>query len=251
MSRYYKILPENLNCDGFQYHEGFNIDVHKIDECILGYGLHFADAAHILSFCDYGSMIAEVEIPDDATVYNFINEFKADKIILKNIRPLWNIETIETLIQEGVEFETYINDMLCEATKRGYLDIIKYLVWHGANIYSENDDILCLATCNGHFDIVKYFVEQGADIHAQGDYPLRVASKYGYLDIVKYLVEHGADIHAYDDYALRIASANGHPDIVQYLVEHGANALALNYIVFLIARRVRFKEIAKQLKALL
>ena len=184
MSMYYKILPEDLNCKGFQYQEGLNIDTKKITPYKCDNGLHFADAEHILSFYDYGSVIAEVEIPNDATVYHFDDKSKADRIILKNLRPFWSVDTIKDLILEGVEFESYKNFMLYEAASRGVLDVVKYLVEHGA------------------------------DIHARDDYALRVASDYGHLDVVKYLVEQGADIHAQDDYAILYADT---PEIEEYL----------------------------------
>ena len=226
MSTYYKILPEDLNCKGFQYQEGLNIDTKKITPYKCDNGLHFADAEDILHFCNYGSVIAEVEIPKDAIVYHFDDKSKADKIILKNIRPLWSIETIEALISEGVEFESFKSRMLDKAAQKGYLDIVKYLVEQGANIHAS--DALCGSSYNGHFDIVKYLVEQGANIHASDDGALRWASESGCLDIVKYLVEQGANIHAGYDYALRFASENGHLDIVKYLVEHGADIHAGN-----------------------
>ena len=223
MSTYYKVLPEDLICREFQYHEGLNIDINPIDEEKYGYGLHFSDAAHIMNFCDFGSMIAEVEIPEDATVYHFGEKSKADRIILKTFRPLWSVDTIKALIQEGVEFESYKNFMLREAASRGVLDVVKFLAEHGVNIHKDYENALCIASDFGHLDIVKYLVEHGSDIHAVEDYPLRWASHDGHYDIVLYLVEQGANIHAWDDWALGSASALGHFDVVKYLVEHGAN----------------------------
>ena len=223
MSMYYKILPEDLNCRGFQYHEGLNIDSKEITPYMCENGLHFADAEHILNFCNYGQIIAEVELPEDAVVYHFCNQSKADKIILKNLRPLWSIETVEALIREDVEFESYMNHMLYEAAKYGYLDIVKYLVEHGANIHDSDYDTVCCASKYGHLEIVEYLVEHGANIYAWDDYPLRWASYNGHLDVVKYLVEQGSNIHTGHDFALREASSSGHLDVVKYLIEQGAN----------------------------
>ena len=250
MSTYYKILPEDLVCRGFQYHEGLNIDKNTIDEYECSYGLHFSDTKHIFNFCGYGSIIAEVELPEDAIVYHFDDKSKADKIILKNLRPLWSVETIEALMQD-VEFkpnelihEAIRNDYLdvvkylieqctdahecyyyelCDACENGSLDVVKYLIEQGADIHSRDDFAIRWTSICGRLDIVKYLVEQGADIHASDDYALRIASESGYSDIVKCLVEHGANIHADDDYALRWASDGGYFDIVKYLVEQGAN----------------------------
>ena len=214
MNKYYKILPEDLNCRGFQYHEGLNIDTNTINEYECSYGLHFSDAKYILSFYGHGTMIAEVELPEDAIVYHFDGKSKADKIILKNLRPLWSAETLEVLIQEGADFEVYKYHLLYEAAKNGYLNAIKYIIEHGANVHIDNDDTLYLATYYGHFDVAKYLVEQGADIHALNDRALRIASENGYLDIVKHLVEHGANIHAMENWAIRYADT---PEIEKYL----------------------------------
>ena len=227
MSTYYKILPENLKCKGFQYHEGLNIDTNEITPYRCDNGLHFSDAEHILCFCKYGSVIAEVEIPDNAVVYHYINKSKADRIILKNLRPLWSVETVKALIQEGVEFESYMNHMLYEAAKYGYLDIVKYLIEQGANI-NVNEQTICLTLEHGHFDVVEYLIEHGANIHVWRENVLRYASKYGHFDVVKYLVGQGADIHDLDDYALRWASKFGYFDIVKYLIEQGANVHAVD-----------------------
>ena len=277
MSRYYKILPENMCCKGFQYQEGLNIDTKKITPRQCDNGLHFADAEHILGFCGYGSMIAEVEIPDDAIVYHFCTKSKADRIILKNIRPLWSVETIEDLILDGANFEDHKGDMLFIAARNGYLDIVKYLIEHGITTCSKNDalqdssanghldivkylveqgsDIHALddyplrwASHNGHFDIVLYLIEQGADIHTRNDCALRWASEYGYFDIVKCLVEHGADIHAVNDYPLRIASEEGYLDIVKYLIEHGANIHAWDDYAIRHAKTPEIKAYLESLK---
>ena len=216
MSKYYKILPENMCCLGFQYKEGLNIDTNTIDKERFGCGLHFANKKHILKFCGYGTMIAEVEIPKDAVVYHFGNKFKADRIILKNLRPLLNVETLKELKQEGVRFTCYINFLLHRVVSLGHLDVVKYLVKQGANINAcyDGNYALCIASEYGYFDIVKYLVEQGADVHADGDGALRWASRKGYFDIVKYLVEHGANIHAWFDYAICWANT---PEIKEYL----------------------------------
>ena len=219
MSKYYKILPGGLNWMGFQYKEGLNIGTkkrtpYKCDDKWL----HFSDAEHILYDCNYGpsSIIAEVELPKKAVVYHdlFPDQSKANRIILKNLRPLWSVDTIKDLIQEGVEFETYKNFMLRVASEYGHLDVVKYLVEQGANIHACDDGALLCASSDGHLNVVKYLVEQGANIHANYDDALRWASCNGYFNIVKYLVEQGADIHAVEDWAIRWA---GTPEIKAYL----------------------------------
>ena len=214
MSTYYKILKEDLNCRGFQYQEGLNIDSKEITPYECDNGLHFADAKHILSFYDYGTVIAEVELPKDAVVYHFDDKSKANKIILKNLRPLWSVETIEALIQEGVNFELHVDEMFYFAIQKGYLDIIRYLAAHGADIHAYEDYALRIASANGHPDIVRYLVEQGADIHNLDDEALQEASVHGYFDVVKLLIANGANPHARRGYAIRYAKT---PEIKEYL----------------------------------
>ena len=248
MSRYYKILPENLICRDFQYQEGLNIDTNTIDEDECSYGLHFADAEHILSFYNYGFVIAEVEIPEDAIMYHFDDKSKADRVILKNIRPLWSAETLNALVQEGVNLGPCKNDVLRRAALNGYLGVVKYLIEQGANIHAMDDFALCLASKNGHLDIVKYLVEHGANIHAGDDDALYLASTNGHFDIVKYLVEQGADIHACNDSALRWASTYGYFNIVKYLVEQGADIHARDDEAIQYAGTLKIKKYLKSLK---
>lgn len=233
MSRYYKILKEDLNHMGFQYQEGLNVDINKISEDNIASGLHFADKNRILGFCDYGTMITEVEIPEDAIIYRCPNyegpdTFRADKIILKNIRPLWSAKTIKALIQEGVNVAFYKDNLLCSAARKGYLDAVQYLVEHCIDIHDGNDHVTCAvamryAAKNGYLDIVKYLVEQGVDIHTGYDWALCSASEFGHFEIVKYLIEQGANVHGDWDCSLRRASKNGHIDIVKYLVGQGSD----------------------------
>ena len=213
MSTYYKILPEDLNCKGFQYHEGLNVDTNEIDEDEFSYGLHFAEAFHILGYCNHGSMIAEVEIPDNAVVYHYINKSKADRIILKNIRPLWSAETLNALVQKDVNLGPYKDDVLRRAALNGDLGAVKYLVESGTNHYAICD-ALQSASKYGHLNVVKYLVEQGANVHAWSDHALCDASENGHFDVVRYLVEQGASVHSVKDYAFKFA---GTTEIKEYL----------------------------------
>ena len=215
MSKYYKVLKEDLNHIDFQYQEGLNIDINKIDEDKFSYGLHFSDAEHIIDFCDFGSIIAEVEIPEDAIVYHFSDQSKADRIILKNLRPLLNVETLNALIREGVNLMAYKNKVLCEAAIRGNLDVVKFLIEHGAYVHTCEDCPLYWASCYGYFDIVKYLVEHGANVNVNiNEQIICLTLERGHFDVVEYLVEHGANVHAGYDYALRWASKFGYFGIV-------------------------------------
>jgi len=95
---YYKILHKDMVHNGFKYAEGLNVDHHPFNpdgRCSSG-GLYFSDREHITCFFGYGSLIARVTLPEDAKLVQEDSEkFKADKIILSDIRPideseLWN-----------------------------------------------------------------------------------------------------------------------------------------------------------------
>ena len=74
---YFKILREDLTHHGFIYHEGLNVDPNSFDptsDCEDG--LFFADEKHILEYCNYGTKIAEVTVPDGYMLVRSVNEAK-------------------------------------------------------------------------------------------------------------------------------------------------------------------------------
>lgn len=120
-------------------------------------------------------------------------------------------------------------EMLCvKASRRGYLDIVRFFIRKGANLEFRNSDALCSAAENGHYAVVEYLVRKGARINAAHDYAFRWAAINGYLEIVVLLVSKGADIHAFQDHALREAAARGRTDVVIYLCSRGADIHALD-----------------------
>ena len=91
---YFKILNTKMNHHGFQYKEGLNIDTVPFNpkgDCEPG-GLYFTDEEHIIDYLSFGTLIANVEIPFDAQIYKNGTSWKADKIIISNIRPITEFE---------------------------------------------------------------------------------------------------------------------------------------------------------------
>jgi hypothetical protein len=92
-----KVLHPTLKHYNFQYREGLNIDhlpFNPSSECSPG-GLYFCEFKDVATYFSYGSLIADVTLPDDAKVYKEACKYKANKIILSNIRPIqelteWN-----------------------------------------------------------------------------------------------------------------------------------------------------------------
>src|SRR5271156_4589482 len=96
MSKYVKILAENLIHHNFQYKEGLNIDTIPFNpsgECEPG-GLYYCEREKAYLYANFGPFIADVEIPDDARIYAEPDRYKADKIIISNIRR-WDGEFTE------------------------------------------------------------------------------------------------------------------------------------------------------------
>ena len=219
--KYYKILRSDMTHHGFVYKEGLNVDINPFDETpCCGGGLFFSDAENILSFVGYGDLIAEVKIPNGEQIVQVRSKYKSHTIVLKNIKPLWNIDTLEYLIQAGIDIHVNNDYVFGCAAESGYLDIVKYLISQGANIHADNNWAFRRAASNGHLKIVQYLKEQD---EFMDDYAFLAASENGQLDVVKYFVENGVDIHSHHDYAFRWAAHNNHLEVVKYLADNGAD----------------------------
>lgn len=215
---YFKILAEDLTHHKYTYHEGLNVDPKPLNaRPVYGGGLFFTDEKNILVFGHYGNKIAEVTVPDGEAIISVENEYKAHRIVLGQIRELWDIETFKWLISCGADVHADNDYALCLASKYGKVEVARLLIEAGANIHVDDDWALRLASRNGHLEIVRYLVEQGANIHADNNYALRWAAKNGHIDVVKHLVEHGADIYARNNLALHWAAESGHEEVVEYL----------------------------------
>ena len=129
---YFKVLNNNMEQYGFQYKEGLNVDTNEFNSKANSFGLHFSDQTSIMSFLEYGDdLIAEVEVPIGEPIVSFKNDnsicYKAKRIILKNIRPLWKLDTFKYLIEEcnvNVNYDDYLINV---AIMSGCNDIADYL----------------------------------------------------------------------------------------------------------------------------
>ena len=120
-----------MNHNGFKYQEGLNIDTIPFDPtgtCRPG-GLYYS-SEDIFAFLDYGDYIAEVEIPEDAQVYEdpsrSIRKWKADKIILKE-RKVITERILLDLIEEGASVNVRCNYILQYAHDYGHNSLIALL----------------------------------------------------------------------------------------------------------------------------
>ena len=131
---YLKVLNSSMNQYGFQYKEGLNEDTREFNLKENSFGLHFANERSIMGFLDYGDdLIAEVDVPIGEPIVMFESEngrgtkYKAKRIILTNIRPLWTLKTFRYLVEEcGVDMD-YEDWLINVAEMDGHHDIAEYL----------------------------------------------------------------------------------------------------------------------------
>ena len=221
---YYKITNKEEVHNGFQFHDGLNVDTVKwypFGNCEAG-GIFFA-RRDILGFLAYndivGYWIREVTIPPGIPMYRnpgSPEKWKAPQIILGKRRKI-TAAVIQELINAGADIHAQSDCPLLAASANNHLDVVKFLVAKGADVHARDDAALRWASEKGHLDVVKFLVAKGADVHAWDDYALRWASANNQLDVVKFLVAKGADVHARDDAALGWASANNHLEVVKFL----------------------------------
>lgn len=90
-TKWVRLLHKNMIHNGFRYQEGENKDILPFDtthECGPG-GLYFCEEQYLSNWVQSGhELVADVDIPDDAQVAHMTTKSKADKIILRNIRPM-------------------------------------------------------------------------------------------------------------------------------------------------------------------
>lgn len=134
----------------FKYTTGLNVDTVPFNpsgECKPG-GLYYS-REDILYFLSFGPYIAEVEIPEDAEVYeettnisgikSSYTKWKANKIILKE-RELITGKVIKRLIEEGAEPRVSDDFPLWWANSYGTEDMIDALMEAGASMDCEFDE---------------------------------------------------------------------------------------------------------------
>ena len=65
---------------------------------------------------------------------------------------------------------------------------------------TERRTILADASKKGYLNVVKYMIEHGADQDHKSfdETPLHLASKEGHIDIINYLYDYTSDIYIYD-----------------------------------------------------
>lgn len=175
----------------YTYQEGENIYPGNFDSGInFRNGFIISDEKSILDFLfPKETKIAEVILPDMETAVILIDgKYKVNRIILKEIRDLWTINTFQWLKECGVNIHMKKDVCLCVAAENGYLDVVKFLVEDGGDIHTDRDYPLIAACGEGHYEIVKYLLGQGADKHACNDMAIQIAKEHENVEIEKLLL---------------------------------------------------------------
>jgi len=101
-----------------------------------------------------------------------------------------------------------------EASKKGYLNLLKYAHKNGYHWY---ENTCSNAALNGHLDCLKYPHENECP---WDKYTCEYAAKNGYLDCLKYAHENGCSWH---EETCSIAAENGHLECLKYAHENGCS----------------------------
>ncbi len=225
MMMYVKIIGNNFG--NYPYRIGLNTLKHTkeifdpIEECGPG-GLYCTSAQYIFEYLALGDKVCLVTLPENANSIVFEKKIKSDRIMIKGILPLCELDTIKYLVSIGADIHVDNEILLWWCCSRGYIDIVRYLISMRVDVHASHGYALKEAAEYGYSDIVQCLVDAGANIHADNDWALRWASMNGHFNVVKILVASGADVHAKHDYAIRWAIRNGHEQVAEYLADAGS-----------------------------
>ncbi|BCS82762.1 putative ankyrin repeat protein [Cotonvirus japonicus] len=135
--KFYKFISDNWIQRDYLYKEGLNIldkSFERHGSCVPG-GLYFTDIEHILDYMGYGKRLVEVTIPFDAQIvedsmYGF-RKWRADKIIVKNIGLITEINTIKFLLDypfEIVDISEILLKLYSYSLENNYYKLLEYLI---------------------------------------------------------------------------------------------------------------------------
>ena len=125
-----------------------------------------------------------------------------------------------------------LNDILCEAVRYGYENIVGFALHEGANINAQSakdDNPLCVAVLHGNEAMARLLIREGADVNHQGGKfgsALQAAATFDKVHMIELLIASGTDTNARGGKygtALIAAVMNGNNDIVHRLLEAGAD----------------------------
>ena len=162
MTKYYKVMNDDETHNGLCYHNGLNSDIWEFQH-YGGHGLYYAKE-DILAFIRNDSRyIREVMIPDDAKVSKSNvrpDGWCADKLILGKRYDI-NKDTIEMLVNDGVNLHVCDDNILIYASNHGDYDMVKYCLDNGSNPNTENGRALRIAIDKQYGAIANLLLTEG------------------------------------------------------------------------------------------
>lgn len=164
--------------------------------------------------------------------------------------PFDHKETIEILLRNGfcIEPENVKDfELLRNAIKNGYLQIIEDFFKHGLDLASNNEninDLLHLAIVYKQPKAVEILIAKGADVNRKDlryeKSPLYHAVQNCDVDIVNYLIQHGAVVRKNPE-LLHIAAEKLCQEVIQILLENHCDIDATNHHGYTALHIVLFK----------
>ncbi|YP_004895115.1 putative ankyrin repeat protein [Megavirus chiliensis] len=254
--KFYKFIDEKWIQRGFLYKEGLNIldkPFEKHGSCVPG-GLYFTDITKIFNYLTYGTRLVEVTIPIDAQVviddYDS-HKWRADKIIIKNIGIITDIDTIKYLINEGANFTKHVPEFYNASIKNNNIALLKYLLKNFLKDSREMQKKIKNTTISHGFyedEIIYLLIKYGAKID---DYFLNdliegenlilakailkykylaiktlyiLAGKYNKLRIIELVHRYFPQIKSYHNFNNEIfyyAVINDNINMIKYMIDNG------------------------------
>jgi hypothetical protein len=147
---YYKIINSNL---GNPHYVTYTIGQNSAPLQMLetNNGIYFTDIKHIFAYLNYGPMLAEMIIPEDATVNEsseqmhmhspVIPGWNTNKVFIRRFYDINNLKVVDWLINHGADI-TVDDFMLFRHALIYNIDLWNYLAIHYYNIIEENIDTI-------------------------------------------------------------------------------------------------------------
>jgi ankyrin repeat protein len=129
----------------------------------------------------------------------------------------------------AVNSEGRFTPALIQASRNGYVDIVKALIAAGANLNRDydNDTPLIAAARMGQLAVVQALLAAGANVNqsAFGHTAVRAAAAYGHTRIVETLLKAGANVtnpNAPGFTSLMLNEPRRYPDVLRLFLRYGA-----------------------------
>jgi len=194
-----KFLNGNMIHFGFEWKEGLNVDKLAFNDretCGPG-GLYFCNMKNAPEWVRDKQLVADVTLPDDAKIVVMYDKFKADKVIISNVRPIddlsiWGNEEFALSVLNSRDLSV-LERVTCKSQK--YLSELALMRPRTLALMDEQPEALCLEVIERHgSDCLKHIkpeFQTEAVCHAAfnrgGANALRYMAKFDKKQVLSYL----------------------------------------------------------------